>query len=137
VKLLLQQLGTLGEVLGCTTLCRLSPHLCLPRANQTRQIWAMGRGGATASVGFYCFFCLICVVFLSVCFEVPSLTLEACGLKSECVCGEQCFGLQRSWPDPCHGWPRWPGSQHEVARNLANVLGWPSLWFHLADTLTL
>lgn len=56
MKLLLQQLGTLGEVLDCTTLCKLSPHLCLPRANQTRQIWAMGRRGATASVGFYYFF---------------------------------------------------------------------------------
>lgn len=62
MKLLLQQLGTLGEVLDCTTLCKPSPHPCLPRANHTHQIWVMGRGD-TASAGLYDFLIFQCLQF--------------------------------------------------------------------------
>lgn len=54
MKLLLQQLGTPGEVLDCTTLCKPSPHPCLPRANHTHQIWLMARG-ALPLLGFITF----------------------------------------------------------------------------------
>lgn len=106
MKLLLQQLGTLGEVLDCTTLCKPSPHPCLPRANHTHLIWLMGRG-ALLLLGFITFWFFSVYSLLVNLFWGPKPGLGSVSFQIP-VGLWWCFVLQRCW-------------QQEITRNLAEV----------------